>query len=312
MISEKQTGLGSGLKLLFACLLLLLGGGTTFIIAAGPGGRDQNKIERLTFAVIGDSGTGEKPQFDIASQMVAARLKTPFDTVIMLGDNIYEGGKPQYFKPHFEDPYKDLLDAGVKFYAALGNHDAPYAAEHVKYPKFNMGGKRYYSFERNNGFVEFFALDTTEQDGASMSEAQLKWVKDALSSSKAYWKIVYFHHSIYSSGKMHSPYLKLRSQLEPLFVDYKVNVVFSGHFHVYERLKPQKGIQYYVAGSGGKLMKGNLNRNSAIFATGNDQVQIFLLSEIEGREMVVTAIDLSGKVVDRSRVSRESIVEAAK
>lgn len=295
MISKK--------KLLLVCVLLLLAG------AAGAGVREQNKIERLTFAVIGDTGTGEKAQFDIAAQMMATRLKTPFDTVIMLGDNIYGGGKPQYFKPRFEDPYKDLLEAGVKFYAALGNHDAPYADEHAKYPKFNMGGNRYYSFQRNNGFVEFFALDTTEQDGASMSEAQLKWVKDALSSSKAYWKIAYFHHAIYSSGKMHPPYFKLRSQLEPLFVEHKVNAVFAGHFHVYERLKPQKGIQYYVAGSGGKLMKGNLNRNSEVFATGNDQVQIFLLAEIEGGEMVVTAIDLSGKVVDRSRVSRESIGE---
>lgn len=288
-------------KLLLVCILLLLS-----VAAAAP---PQNKTEKLTFAVIGDTGTGEKAQFDIASQMLATRLKNPFDTVIMLGDNIYGGGKPQYFKPRFEEPYKNLLDAGVKFYAALGNHDAPYAEEHVKYPGFNMGGKRYYSFERNGGFVEFFALDTTELDGASMSEAQLKWLKDALSSSKAYWKIAYFHHAIYSSGKMHPPYFKLRSQLEPLFVEYKVNVVFAGHFHIYERLKPQKGIQYFVAGSGGKLMKGNLNRNSEVFATGNDQVQIFLLSEIEGSEMVVTAIDLSGKVIDRSRVSRESVGE---
>src|SRR4030095_6398880 len=136
MISKK--------KLLLVCVLLLLGGGV------GAGVREQSKIERLTVAVIGDTGTGEKAQFDVAAQMMATRLKTPFDTVIMLGDNIYGGGKPPDFQPRFEDPYKDLLEAGVKFYAALGNHDAPYADEHAKYPKFNMGGKRYYSFGRNN------------------------------------------------------------------------------------------------------------------------------------------------------------------
>ena len=262
------------------------------------------RAERLNFAVIGDSGTGEKPQFEIASQMVAARLRVPFGFVLMLGDNIYGGGKPQYFKPRFEEPYKELLSAGVKFYATLGNHDAPYAEEHGKYANFNMGGKRYYSFEKGGGLAEFFALDTTEQDGGGMSEAQLTWLKGALESSKADWKVAYFHHAIYSSGKMHPPYFKMRSQLEPLFVEYKVNVVFSGHFHVYERIKPQKGIQYFVAGSGGKLMKGNLDPKSTQMAAGNDQVQIFLLVEIAGSEMTVTAIDLTGKVIDKSHVIR--------
>jgi predicted MPP superfamily phosphohydrolase len=78
--------------------------------------------------------------------MVEARAKDPFDFVIMLGDNIYGGGNPRYFKSRFEDPYKDLLAAGVKFYAALGNHDAASAPAHIKYEKFNMGGHRYYSF----------------------------------------------------------------------------------------------------------------------------------------------------------------------
>ena len=293
-------------KLIVVLVLLTLAGSSAFSIVR------QSKVERLNFAVIGDTGTGEKPQFDIASQMMAVREKTPFDTVIMLGDNIYGGGKPHYFKPRFEEPYKHLLAAGVTFFAALGNHDAPYADEHVKYPKVNMGGHRYYTFQRSNGFVEFFALDSTEKDGTSMSDAQLNWLKERLSASKAYWRIAFFHHAIYASGRMHPPYFKLRSQLEPLFVQYKVNAVFSGHYHVYERVKPQKGVQYFVAGSGGKLMKGNLNRRSELTATGNDEVQIFLVSEIEGNDMVVTAIDLNGKVVDRSRVSRESIVEAAR
>ena len=83
----------------------------------------QNNPKSLNFAVIGDSGDGSKAQYDIAKQMMAHREKTPFDFILMLGDNIYGGGKPKYFKAEFELPYKDLLAAGVKFYAALGNHD---------------------------------------------------------------------------------------------------------------------------------------------------------------------------------------------
>jgi len=79
----------------------------------------------VRFAVIGDSGTGESPQFEIAREMEAYRQIVNFSFVIMLGDNIYGGDRPQDFARKFEQPYKPLLDAGVKFYASLGNHDNP-------------------------------------------------------------------------------------------------------------------------------------------------------------------------------------------
>jgi Calcineurin-like phosphoesterase len=279
-----------------------------YMLAPGTWHESRGQEVRATntsFAVIGDSGTGEPPQFEIARQMVATRRRIPFDFVIMLGDNIYGGGKPTFFKPRFEDPYKELLAAGVKFYASLGNHDSPYAEEHSKYEKFNMGGNRYYSFVKGDGLLEFFALDTNDNNGAGVMEDQLGWLEGALKQSKAVWKVVFFHHAIYASGKMHPPYLQLRAQLEPLFITHKVNVVFSGHYHVYERLKPQKGVHYYVAGSGGKLMKGDLDRASTLTAAGNDQTQIFLIVEVDREAMKVTALDARGKVVDSSVVKRE-------
>ena len=68
----------------------------------------------------------------------------------MLGDNIYGGKSPADFKRKFEDPYRPLLDAGVKFYASLGNHDD---TNERLYKPFNMDGKRYYSFKRGNARV---------------------------------------------------------------------------------------------------------------------------------------------------------------
>src|SRR5262249_45141049 len=147
----------------------------------------------------------------------------------------------------------------------------------TNYKNFNMGGRRYYNFTKgSNGsadgpdsgdqsLVEFFALDSN-----SVDEEQLNWLEARLKSSKAPWKVVFCHHSIYSSARMHPPYVKLRAMLEPLYIKYGVNAVFSGHSHCYERIKPQKGVQYFSAGSSGEIKKGTLDRRSPLTASGND------------------------------------------
>src|ERR671930_2454208 len=61
------------------------------------------------FAVIGDSGTGDHPQYQVAEKMEVYRQKVNYDFVIMLGDNIYGGHRPEDFKKKFEAPYRDLL-----------------------------------------------------------------------------------------------------------------------------------------------------------------------------------------------------------
>src|SRR5919108_2804365 len=77
------------------------------------------------FAVIGDTGTGGSAQYRIAARLAAAHTKFPFEFVVMTGDNLYGSEGPRDYRTKFEVPYKPLLDAGVKFYASLGNHDDP-------------------------------------------------------------------------------------------------------------------------------------------------------------------------------------------
>ncbi len=199
----------------------------------------------VRFAVIGDSGTGDREQYEVAQQMELYREKVGFDMVIMLGDNIYGGHSPRDFARKFEIPYKPLLDAGVKFYASLGNHDDP--NDERLYKPFNMGGERYYAFRKND--VAFFALDSNYMD-----PKQLQWVEENLRNSQGKWKICFFHHPLYNDGRHHGPDTDLRTQLLPLFQRYGVNAVFSGHEHVYERMKPENNISYFVLGNSGKLM----------------------------------------------------------
>jgi hypothetical protein len=267
-----------------ACLLLLLLG-TLPAPAADLKLPLKPKSQKL--AIIGDSGTGEKPQYEIAKEMLAYHSQFPFDLVLMLGDNIYGGHSAADFKHKFEEPYSGLLNLGVKFYASLGNHDG---TDERMYKPFNMDGKRYYSFKR--GDVQFLALDSNYMD-----PEQLGWLKQQLSGSDAHWKICFFHHPLYSDGKMHGPDLDLRKELEPLFVQYGVNVVLAGHEHFYERVQPQKGINYFVLGNSGQLRIHNL-RAGGDAAKGFDTDQAFALMEIDGEELSYQVISRGGATVD--------------
>jgi hypothetical protein len=252
------------------------------------------KHDSVRFAVIGDMGTGEKAQYEVAQEMELYREKTMFDFVVMLGDNIYGGKSPADMKRKFEDPYKTLLDAGVKFYASLGNHDNP---NERFYKPFNMGEKRYYSFKKGN--AEFFVLDSNYMDSEEMM-----WLKNALHDSGAVWKICYFHHPLYSDGKFHGPDTDLRARLEPIFQANGVRVVLTGHEHLYERIKPHGGIYYFVLGNSGELRSHNL-RPSSDTAKGFDTDRDFMLMEIAGDQLYFQTISRTGEIVDSGVIERE-------
>ena len=255
-----------------------------------------NQDDSLKFAVHGDFGTGDRSQFEMGEQMAKTQSTFPYELVILTGDNIYGSERPQDMKQKFEVPYKALLDRKVKFYASLGNHDG---REQIQYPLFNMDGKLYYTFKAPKQNVRFFALDTTYPE-----PEQMQWIEEELKKSGEDWKIAYFHHPIYSSAGRHGSDLTLRKTLEPLFVKYNVSAVFQGHDHVYERVKPQNGIAYFVVGSGGKLRGGDLANNSPITDKGFDTDLAFLVAEINGDEMHFQAISRRGQVVDSGVITR--------
>jgi len=251
----------------------------------------QNSVR---FAVIGDSGTGDRDQYEVARQMEAYRQAVKFDFVIMLGDNIYGSHSARDFAKKFEEPYKPLLDAGVKFYASLGNHDDP--NDERLYKPFNMGGQRYYAFRK--GPVAFFALDSNYMD-----PQQLDWLNQNLKDSKGTWKICFFHHPLYNDGRHHGPDVDLRTQLLPLFQQYDVNAVFSGHEHVYQRMKPEKGIYYFVLGNSGKLMTHDF-RKSADREKGFDTDRTFMIVEIAGDKLHFQVISRTGETVDSGELPK--------
>jgi 3',5'-cyclic AMP phosphodiesterase CpdA len=253
-----------------------------------------NRPGSVKFAVIGDTGTGDSNQYRVAKVLTGTRQRFPYEFAVMVGDNIYGTDSASGFEKKFEVPYKALLDGGVKFYAALGNHDSP---NQRLYKPFNMNGQRFYTFKPKDG-VRFFALDSNYMD-----PEQLQWLEKELKASGSDWKIAFFHHPLYSSSQRHGSDTALKDQLEPLFVRYSVDLVLTGHDHAYERTKPQKGIQYFVVGNSAKLRKGDLE-DIGITAKGFDSGYGFMLAEIAGDQMHFQVISDQAKTIDAGTVHR--------
>ena len=175
----------------------------------------------------------------------------PFELMLMSGDNLYGSERPQDYAEKFEKPYKPLLDARVKFYAALGNHDD---RNQRYYKQFNMDGQRYYSFKAPRQNVRFFALESTYPE-----PEQIEWLEKELKDSGMTGRSCSASPAVLLRRPARLRYL-LREILEPLFIKYNVSVVFTGHDHFYERIKPQKGIAHFVLGSGGQLSVGDIDR----------------------------------------------------
>jgi hypothetical protein len=237
-----------------------------------------------TFAAIGDSGTGGRAQRDIAAAMLRYFTRSRrFPFVIMLGDNLYGDD----YINEFSVPYKDLLDRGVKFYAALGNHDRE---TEVHYQPFNMNDRPYYAFTRGN--ARFVALNSNRP----RDEAQLAWFDGAYGNTGTKWRIAFFHHPLYSSGE-HARQSRdvIRPALEQALVRNKVDVVFSGHEHLYERVAPQQGVHYFVSGGGGRRI---YDVEPSSFDEAAASTFHFMVLSIAGDRMFFAAVTAGDRVLD--------------
>ncbi len=285
-------------------LFALLIGATLFIPASAQRLTDvKNAPVKLTlpvkdgsvrFAVIGDTGSGTATQREVGNMMAKYHAVFPFEFVLMMGDNMYGGEDPKDFVKKFSEPYKALLDNKVKFYASLGNHDE---ALQTNFTDFNMNGKEYYRIKKGN--VAFYALNSNYMD-----KKQVEWLEAELGKDTSEWKVCFFHHPPYSSAKSHGSDSQLREVVEPIFIKYGVNVVLTGHDHVYERIKPQKGIYYFVSGAGGKLRAGDIKQTSPITEKSYDRDLHFMLFEVAGDQMHFQAISRTGETIDSGIIAR--------
>ena len=160
-----------------------------------------------------------------------------------------------------------------------------------------MNGEEFYRFKK--GGVAFYAVNSNYMD-----KRQIKWLTDELGKDASDWKIAFMHHPPYSSGGKHGSSSSLREVVEPLFVQHGVDVVFTGHEHFYERIKPQQGITYFITGAAGKLRAGDVKDNSPLTAAAYDKDMSFMLVEIDKGVMLSKSYRGRGATVDSGTIQR--------
>jgi hypothetical protein len=260
--------------------------------------------DRITFAVLGDNGSGGRNQMAVAAEMARTYQRTPYGLVLLAGDISYYGSIDERWEEVFVEPYRPLIDAGVEWEMAIGNHEIsekknPHAVEEIQ-AQIRRFGKPGTYYSARHGPMEVFVLDTsiplaTGEGGPE----QLAWLEEALAASEAPWKVGLMHQPPYSSGA-HGSHLRVRDAVQPLFAEHGVHIAFTGHDHHYERTTPQDGVVWVVSGAGCKLSR--VGRSD--FTAHAESTLQFMLVDIDGDTMDVRAITTDGTIIDRTRLRR--------
>lgn len=272
------------------------------------------------FAVMGDAGTGDISQYKIARQLSIWRRVMPFNSVMVLGDNVYQNGEPALFHDRITRPYQDLFQQGVKFFPVLGNHDIKQG--YGNWQSVFWGVPPFYNFRLGPpGYeVEFWAIDTnmllpgtnpTDLKNpfmaAQKAASQLAWLERTLAASNASMKIVYGHHPLYSIGaqskaKRDAEQALLVRALAPLFSKYGVDMYMAGHEHHYEKPVPVNGTYHLVSGAAGKLddaSRGGPEGNGLLKRLH------FMLFEITPQGLTYRTIGEQGYLLDCGNILRK-------
>jgi 3',5'-cyclic AMP phosphodiesterase CpdA len=287
-INVRHKGIGT-----FFLIVLALGFACT--AQAQQIGRNFAELEKLpskfSFVVIGDNRSGD----DTYRTLVKMLMERRPDFVVNTGDMIaMPGDKRQWAR--FWEMSKPIT---VPYFLTVGNHDLQskvLGSEAIYKEEVNLpGNELYYSFIAGNSL--FIVLDTSFGDQEKkITGAQYAWLEGVLSNSNQKHKFVFLHHPLYTdsrkgkhAGNSLDRYPKKRNRLEALFVENKVDFVFSGHEHLYRR-KVVDGINHVVTGGGG----------APLYAEEKDGgFHHFVLVTVDGGRVSGEVMDINGRIRDR-------------
>jgi 3',5'-cyclic AMP phosphodiesterase CpdA len=255
--------------------------------------------DRLRFAAIGDNGSGGRQAMAVAAQMARTYEHLPFGLVALLGDICYYGNLADRYDHVFRRPMAPLIDAGVGFELAIGNHDeglrhSDEGIAEIEAELALLGTPGPY-YATTHGPADLFYLDSSEPGVFGPdADTQWEWLDDTLAAATSQWRIVCLHHPLYSSGR-HGSTVGARTRLQPILRRHHVDLVLAGHDHHYERTHPIDGITYVVSGGGCKTTRVG---RSDFTATATSALQ-FLLVDIHDDRLTGRCVGVDGTVIDR-------------
>jgi hypothetical protein len=238
---------------------------------------------------VGDFGVGGSTERATGAAIEAWEADHSAGLLLTLGDNDYTES-PRLFRRNWHDAFGWLEGAGVWPRGTLGNHDV--RVDGGRY-EFNALGMPAAHYERSRRDFDLFVLNSNR-----VGDRQTRWLKRHLADSTATWKIVSLHHPAYTcAGYLSNP--AVVSRWVPLFRQYGVDLVLSGHDHNYQRFAPSHGVTYVVHGGGGQELyalrhcpDGYPKRSFARRAHG------FLDIVVRPGSLRLKAVNLSGRVID--------------
>jgi 3',5'-cyclic AMP phosphodiesterase CpdA len=195
------------------------------------------------FVVLGDFGSGSEAELRIAGAIDEWSDAHPVNALVTTGDNVYESGAPAQFAEAWHGPFGWVSAEGITVVATLGNHDIETQGGAPVMGLLDMPSRWY---TRRIGPVEFIVLDANRPT----DPRQLEFLRNALASSTARWKVAVFHQPAYSCSR-HGSTPEVDDHWLPLLARDGVDLVLNGHDHAYQRFGPIEGTTYVVTGGGG-------------------------------------------------------------
>lgn len=242
----------------------------------------------VRFSVIGDTQTRALVHERVAKNVTAHEPAF----VLHVGDLVESGNhwfewESQLFAPGA--PY--LRDAAI--YPARGNHDGgPY------FPRlFGLTERQYYSFRY--GDIKVIVLDAFGPSrSGSRRERQAQWLEQELASNDATWTFVVVHDPMVNADARNKWWGE--HDMLPLVQQYEVDMVFSGHHHLYRRFLPlgERGarpVWHITTGGSGGSVGGNY---PSPMVARSAAVHHHLNFVVDGDRLEMTAVTIDGEVLD--------------
>ena len=244
---------------------------------------------------IGDMGTGNAEQAAVAEAMRLAHRRQSFDFGITLGDNYQDDGPAAPGDPRWQTYWSRLYPSlGLTFYASLGNHDwgnpdgpAASVVFAQRDPAFRLPAP-YYTYTA--GPVQFFVINTP-----LLSEAQLVWLKGELAASTARWRVVYGHYQVYSA--LRGDNQALIGKLLPILKAHRVHLYLCGHEHLFQHLKPEGGVEFFVSGASGASGREARQVDYPRVQFMAERAQGFTVLEADAATLRVQFVGTDGKTI---------------